>query len=188
MAESLSKNAWQPPTLTTERLILRPITLEDAQDIFNYAQNPNVSRYTLWEPHQTIDDSVSYIKDYIMPYYSKKVPEPLGITLRVHPQKIIGTVGCFWVSEKSRSMELAYALAEEYWGKGIVAEASIVLMNYCFKEYSLKRIQAQCSIENVASARVMEKCGMQFEGTRRSSLYHREKFWDMACYAKINQE
>lgn len=180
-----NKKTWQPPTLETSRLILRPIQLSDAESIYAYAKNPNVCKYTLWETHQSVQDSLSYIEEYIFDYYSKGVPEPLGIALKENPQKIIGTVGCFWVSKRAKSMELAYAIAEEYWGKGLVAEASQAVMDYCFKELSLKRIQARCKAENKASARVMEKIGMTYEGTLKSAIFHRDRFWDMSYYAKV---
>lgn len=114
---------WRLPVLESQRIILRPIELEDAEDIFNYAQNPNVSRYTLWEPHKTIQDSLNYIQDYVFDRYAKGVPDPWAITLKSQPNKVIGTVGCFWVNKTSKSMELAYAISENYWGQGLVAEA-----------------------------------------------------------------
>ncbi|MEN0059520.1 MAG: GNAT family N-acetyltransferase [Bdellovibrio sp.] len=176
---------WQPPTLETSRLILRPIQLTDAENIFAYAKDPNVCKYTLWETHQSVQDSLSYIKDYIFDYYSKGVPEPFGITLKENPQTVIGTVGCFWTSKQAKAMELAYAIGEEHWGKGLVAEASQAVMDYCFKEFALKRIQARCKVENKASSRVMEKIGMTYEGTLKSAIFHRNKFWDIAYYAKV---
>jgi ribosomal-protein-alanine N-acetyltransferase len=182
------KPNWSPPILETNRLVLRPIELRDAEAIFSYAKNPNVCKYTLWETHQSIQDSLNYIKDYIFDYYSKGVPEPFGIALKEEPEKIIGTAGCFWVSKQSKAMELAYAIAEEYWGKGLVAEASQEVMDFCFKEFNLKRIQCRCKTGNKASARVMEKVGMSFEGTLRSAIYHREKYWDMHYYAKVLNE
>lgn len=180
-----NSKTWQPPTLETSRLILRPIELNDAESIFAYAKNPNVCKYTLWETHQSVQDSLSYIKDYIFDYYSKGVPEPFGITLKENPHTVIGTVGCFWTSKQAKAMELAYAIGEENWGKGLVAEASQVVMDYCFKEFSLKRIQARCKVENKASSRVMEKIGMTYEGTLKSAIFHRKKFWDMVYYAKV---
>lgn len=176
---------WKPPMLETDRLILRAITLDDAPAIFAYAKNPNVSRHTLWEAHVSIEDSVAFIKDYIFPSYSKGAPEPFGIAFKKSPETLIGTVGCFWISKPARSMELAYALAEEHWGKGLVAEAAKVTMEHCFKEYSLKRIQARCKVENKASARVMEKVGMSYEGTLKSSIFHRNQFSDVHYYAKV---
>lgn len=180
-----NKNAWTPPTLETARLIVRPIEITDAESIFAYAKNPNVSKFTLWEPHQSLQDSLNYINDYIFDYYSMGTPEPLGVALKESPNRIIGTVGCFWTSKQAKAMELAYAISEEHWGKGLVAEASQAVMDYCFKEFSLKRIQARCKTENKASARVMEKIGMTYEGTLKSEVFHRDRFWDMHYYAKV---
>lgn len=173
------------PTLETSRLILRPLELSDAESIYAYAKNPKVSEYTLWEPHQSVTDSLSYIKDYAFRYYAEGTPEPFGIALKSNPGRVIGTVGCFWVSKDSRSMELAYALDEEHWGKGITSEASEAVLDYCFKTYGLKRIQAQCKAENKPSARVMQKVGMTYEGTLKSALFHRGRHWDMCYYALV---
>lgn len=176
---------WSPPTIETSRLTLRPILLTDAEAIFEYAKNPNVSQYTLWEPHISVSDSIDYIKDYVFNYYEQGVPEPFGITLKDEPSKLIGTVGCFWVSKKAKCMEIAYAISEDYWGKGLVAEASSAVIDYCFNEFKLKRIQARCKSVNKPSARVMEKIGMTYEGTLKSAVFHREKYWDMHYYGKI---
>lgn len=174
---------WRPKTLETSRLIIRPIELEDAQNIFEYAKNPNVSKYTMWENHKTIDDSIGYIKDYIHYNYQRKIPEPLGITLKSNPDKVIGTIGFFWVASQYKSMELAYAIGEEHWGQGLVAEAALKVVQYCRDEFAPQRIQARCKSENTASAKVMEKIGMKYEGTLKSSTYHRGKCWDMHYYA-----
>ncbi len=176
---------WRPPVLKTARLILRPIGLSDAEAIFAYAKNPNVCKYTLWETHRSIQDTKNYIKDYIFGYYSKGIPEPFGISLMENPEKIIGTVGCFWTSKQAKAMELAYALAEEHWGQGLVAEASQAVMKYCFQEFGLKRIQARCKVENQGSRRIMEKVGMVFEGTMRAAIFHRERYWDMHYFSKV---
>ena len=179
---------WQPPTLDTPRLILRPILLTDAAAIFQYAKNPNVSNFALWEPHESIADSINYIKDYVFDYYAQGVPEPWGIVSKNDPSKLIGTVGCFWVSKKAKCMELAYAISEEHWGQGLVAEASSAVMDYCFTEFKLKRIQARCKPENKSSARVMEKIGMTYEGTLKAAAFHREKYCDMQYFAKIAEK
>ena len=178
-------NVWLPPTLETDRLLLRPLSELDAASIFAYAKNPNVSKYTLWEPHKTEQDSLNYLKQYVFPYYQQGVPEPLAITFKENDQKVIGTVGCFWSSKSAKAMELAYAVSEDYWGQGLVVEASKAVMDYCFKEFSLKRIQARCKAENKASTRVMEKVGMTYEGTLKSAIFHRNKYFDMVYFAKV---
>jgi ribosomal-protein-alanine N-acetyltransferase len=173
------------PTLETNRLILRPLAESDAANIYAYAKNPNVSKYTLWEPHRSIDDSLDYITNYAFGYYKEGIPEPFGIALKTAPDRIIGTVGCFWVSRDAKSMELAYALDEQHWNKGLVPEACGEVMEYCFDHFGLKRIQARCKPENTASARVMQKIGMTYEGTLKASIFHRNRYWDMCYYAVI---
>lgn len=180
--------SWIPPILTTERLILRAITLEDAPSIFEYTKNPNVSRYTLWQPYQVMQDTENFIQEYVFSLYKDRVPEPLGITLKSSSHKVIGTVGCFWVSKENQTMELAYALSESYWKQGLVPEAALAIVDYCFQKYPVQRIQARCRAEHKASSRVMEKIGMKFEGTLRSALFCKGSFWDMHHYSILKQE
>ncbi|HWU42019.1 MAG TPA: GNAT family N-acetyltransferase [Bdellovibrio sp.] len=176
------------PTLQTERLILRPLRLEDAQGGLKYIQNPNVTRYTMWDPYRSVEEAQGFIQMYVFANYANGAPEPLGIALRSNPSELIGTTGCFWVGESQTQMELAYVLAEEFWGHGYATEASKAIMDYCFQIYKdVVRIQARCKVENTASVRVLEKLGMKFEGTLRSQFYHRQRHWDIHYYATIRE-
>lgn len=189
IAKLLNQNpTWRPPVLETERLIMRPLTLEDAESIFEYAKDPIVTEFVTWEAHKSISDSRDFILDVVLPNYRNKVPTPWGITLKSAPDKVIGTVGCFWVSKKSRCMELAYALGTRHWSQGFMTEASRAIMDFCFEEFGLNRIQARCMVENKGSARVMEKIGMHFEGTFREAHYQRGRFWDMHQFALTKEE
>jgi ribosomal-protein-alanine N-acetyltransferase len=179
---------YRPPVLETPRLILRALDVSDAKAVFAYARNPNVCKLTLWEAHQSIEDSERFIKDYAEANYAQGVPEPFGIAFKSDPETIIGTAGCFWSSKPARAMELAYALAEPHWGKGIAAEASKSVMEHCFREFRLKRIQARCKVQNASSARVLEKIGMKLEGTLRASVFHRGQYWDMHHYSRLAED
>jgi ribosomal-protein-alanine N-acetyltransferase len=169
---------WKPPVLETARLILRALTEEDQADIFTYANKPKISQYTLWEPHQSVADSVDYIKNYAEKYYQEGTPEPFGI-IHKESNRLIGCVGAFWVSKPNKCMELAFVLSDDYWGQGITAEASQAVIDYCFKLFGIERLQCRCKAENKASFRVMEKLGMSFEGVLRSAIFHRQRYWDM---------
>jgi len=178
---------WKPPIIETERLILRDLRINDQNDIFEYAQKPVISQYTLWEPHQSLEDSTDYIKNYAEEYYKEGTPEPLGIELKENG-KMIGCVGCFWVSKKNKMMELAYVISDSHWGKGIMAEASNALIDYCFKLYGIERMQCRCKEENLASFRVMEKLGMRYEGTLRAAINHRGRFWNMKYCSLLRED
>ncbi len=184
---------WTPPTLTTNRLTLRAITLDDAPSMFEYAKNPNMTKFVLWEPHQSLKDTANGIKNYFFQKYDNLEPEAFAITLKSDPSKIIGTVGTWFNSEKSQCMEMGYALSEEYWNQGILTEAANEVIRYCFEEYSntiapVNRIQAHCKLENAASARVMEKVGMQYEAVHRQRVFSKNRFWDMKVYAILKED
>lgn len=173
---------WHPPKIETKRLELREIRLSDQDAIFEYGKKPHISKYTLWEPHESVQDSIDFIEKYAFSNYEQGVPEPFAITLKGEG-KLIGCVGCFWVSTKNKSMELAYVLNDEYWGQGIILEAADAVIEYCFEHFDIERIQCRCKSENLASERVMQKLGMTYEGTLRREIYHRNKFWDMKYYS-----
>ncbi len=177
--------SWRPPTLHTARLTLRGLTEEDAEAIFAYAANPNMTHYTLWEPHQTLADSLRFVRDYALARYREGVPEPMGMVDREDPSgQVIGCVGGFWVSQANATMELGYALSEDHWGKGLVVEAATVLIDYLFTAYSVERLQARSVAENQQSLRVLDKLGLSYEGTLRSALWRRGRFRDV-CYFSI---
>ena len=172
----------------TERLILRQIEESDLNDIFSYCKNPNIAKYVTWDAHQSIKDSMKLIT-FAKSSYAQGSPQPLGIILKNDPlQRIIGTVGLIVSSPKNRTFELAYALDESHWGKGLLVEASRAIINYAFNHYALDRIQCRCKSENTQSSRVMEKLGMKYEGTLRSSVFIKDKTWDMKIYSILKDE
>ena len=180
---------WRPPTLESPRLLLRPIEESDRDAVFAYASNPNMTRFTLWETHQTLEDTLMFVRDYAQARYREGVPEPIGIVLKDAPAAgVIGSLGCFWVSRPNATMELGYALGEPHWGRGLVAEAARVLLDHVFAAYSIERMQARVIDENAASCRVLDKLGFAFEGTLRSSMYRRGRFWDVRYYSVLRGE
>jgi ribosomal-protein-alanine N-acetyltransferase len=102
--------------------------------------------------------------------------------------QVIGTVGCFWTAKLHCTMELGYALAEPFWGRGLITEASRALLDHVFEVYAVERVQARCMVENSASERVMQKLGMTLEGTLRASLLRRGRFRDVQMYSLLRDE
>ena len=179
---------WRPPILETARLLLRPLDEADAPAIFAYAQSPAVTRFTLWEAHRDLNDTLEFLSGYVQGRYLEGVPDGLGICLKNDPGRVIGTVGCFWATRANQTMELGYALGENHWGQGIIVEAARELLSHVFATYDVERVQAHCMSPNAASARVMEKLGMTREGYLRSALLHRGRFWDLLLYSILRNE
>jgi [ribosomal protein S5]-alanine N-acetyltransferase len=177
---------WFPPTLETDRLVIRAFDESDAPALFEHAKNPNVTRFTLWDHHKSISDTEMFVRDYARCRYIEHTPEPLAITLRGDPRPI-GAVGCFWASQPNKTMELGYWLAEPFWGRGLTAEACRAVVDSAFANHGPRRIQARVIVGNVASVRVLEKIGFQFEGTLRASLFRRGAFEDVMYFARIRE-
>ena len=178
---------WRPPTLITPRLTLRPFAEDDATPLYVHAQNPNVARFTLWDAHRSVDETLTFVRDYASLRYREGMAEPYAITLTPDPNPI-GSCGCFWASRPNHSMELGYWIAEPYWGKGIAAEACRALLAHVFREFNLERVQARVIAGNAASSRVLKKLGFQYEGTLRSALLRRQKFEDLLIYSLLRSE
>ncbi len=184
----MNEFGWQPPVLTTARLVVRPFIAADIPELFRLASNPNVARYTLWSAHRSRDDSHNFIHSYAQSQYLAQVPEPMAIALVENTAALVGSIGCFWSAREHKSMELGYWVAEEYWGRGYAVEAATVLLDHVFAEFDVVRMQAHCVVANEPSARVIRKLGFQFEGVARSAAWLRGTCYDVERYAILKSE
>jgi [ribosomal protein S5]-alanine N-acetyltransferase len=157
-----------PESFETARLILRPIARGDALAIFaGYAQDPEVVRYLTWRPHRTLAETESYI----------------GRCLAASPSRsrtyaLIGRTdgrlrGAFELRRpEPHRLDCGYVLARAQWGRGLMTEALSDVALWAMRQESIWRIGAVCDVENPASARVMEKAGLEREGILRRWLVH----------------
>ena len=174
------------PTLETARLLLRPMRMEDADDMFAYASDPEVARYTTWEEHHSVEDSKLFLANMIESYRQHKVAS-WGL---VHKGdgRLIGTCGFASWSTYHASAEIGYAMSRHYWGQGLMTEAVGETVRFGFTRMGLNRIEALCLPENLASARVMEKAGMSYEGLLREHLYAKGNYHDLKIYSILRRE
>lgn len=173
------------PELETERLILRKLTFDDASDVFDYARDPEVARYLPWEAHKSIDNTIAYLNSVL----AEDAGTQLTWAVVFKPQgRVVGTAGYNWWQPEHRRAELGYALARRLWGKGIMTEAVKEIINFGFTKMELNRIQALCRDENPASARVMEHCGMQYEGLLRGYYWDKGAARDFRIYSILREE
>lgn len=183
------KITWQPPTLETPRLRLRPLQPCDAKDVFLYACNPRMTPYTLWETHERLADSLWFVRDYAHSRYSNREPDPLAITLKSDPlAQVIGTMGVFMVAQPHATMELGYSIAEPYWGQGLATEAGAALRDWVFQNDTLHRLQGRILAGNDGSERVLQKLGFQREGLLRAALHRRGIAHDVVMYSLLRPE
>ncbi|MBM9400098.1 GNAT family N-acetyltransferase [Gluconacetobacter azotocaptans] len=157
-----------PESFRTTNHLLRPLSMTDAKEIFlSYAQDPEVSLYTIWMPHKILSDTEEFVSDCL------SVPPHISRTYSIYDNKEGGFRGLFSLRQiKSFYVEFGYVLARPWWGRGIMTEVlkkSVILMlsqKECF------RISGICDVENLGSARVMEKAGLKREGILRRCIIH----------------
>ena len=177
------------PTLYCNRIYLRKIKKSDAEDMFEYSSDPTVSKYLLWSPHRNIEytkDHISYlIKEYrIGKFYDWAIVIKDG----EYKDKMIGTCGFTSFDFHNNSAEVGYVLNSKFWGYEIACEALYEVLKFGFESLLLHRIEAKYIIDNNNSRRVMEKCGMTFEGVRRSSMIVKNEYKDIGVCSIISDE
>ncbi len=154
--------------------------------MFEYACNPEVSEYTMWSTHTSIEDTKYFLKSLTKMYKRRELVD-WGIVHKAE-KKFIGTCGFVeWSMTHSRA-EIGYALSRRYWGEGYMSEAVNAVIEFGFREMLLNRIVARCEVNNIASARVMEKVGMQLEGILRQQLFVKGRYWDLKIYSLLREE
>ncbi|HLI52277.1 MAG TPA: GNAT family protein [Thermomicrobiaceae bacterium] len=174
------------PELETQRLRLRQLTLDDADEMFAYTHDPEVARYTFWEPHVSVEQSRAELALAVAAHEAGR-PTHWGIEHRID-HRLIGNCGFKWWDSNAASAEINAYLSRFYWNQGLVTEAVREVLNYGFHEMGLHRIQACCEPPNVGSARVLEKVGMTYEGTLRQADYDKGEYHDLRIYSVIRGE
>lgn len=188
MAELKPLNHTGTVHLETERLILRPTSVIDAAQMYNnWASDPEVTKYLHWQPHANIDITKSILTSweslYINPDYYH-----WGIVIR-EIDEIVGTCAVMSVNEKNNCAEIGYCMGRAYWGKGYMSEAVSAIIKYLINIVGFNRIVACHDPNNIGSGRVMQKCGMTFEGIHRQAAFCvRRGFYDLAYYAIIKDD
>jgi len=174
-------------TLTTERLILRRYIIGDAEEAYrNWMSSERVTKFLTWTPHKSVDESREYIQS-VLDSYEKDSIYNWVMELREN-HKIIGSIGVNSLREDVRSCEVGYCMSESYWGCGLMAEAFQAVIRFLFTEVGFSRIEATHDVNNPASGRVMEKCGLQYEGTLRKADRNNQGICDSVHRAILREE
>jgi RimJ/RimL family protein N-acetyltransferase len=156
-----------PAEIRTQRLLLRPPELADAEPIFQrYAQDADVTRYLLWQPHRSVDDTREFLAHAID---GMAAGQPLWAITRLDDSGPYGMIG---LQVHGHSASMGYVLAQSEWGKGYMSEAALAVAEVALAQPEIFRLWAVCDVENPASARVMEKAGMSFEGRLKRYSVH----------------
>lgn len=157
-----------PERLETVRLVLRKPLLDDTLAIFEgLAQDPEVTRYRTWRPHEFIEQTKDFLQRCLLAW-ENQTRFPYMIILK-ESDEVIGMIDPRIEGSK---VGIGYAAARAHWGKGYIPEATRAIIDWAFQQQSIYRVYATTDVENVASRRVLEKVGMQCEGILRKYIIH----------------
>lgn len=155
--------------IETERLILRDVSVDDAEDMFEYAKLEEVTKYLSWKPHISVKDS-----EKILDLLSKEAKEKDSYVLKAivlkENDKMIGTIDTRIFGEGLKDAEFGYCLNPKYWNKGYMSEALKAFMEALHKEHRIENIFGSFERENIASKRVMQKNEMYYYETVRRNF------------------
>lgn len=165
---------------------MRKIAKTDAQDMYAYACDPEVTRHLLWQPHESLSYTKRYL-DEVMRQYKAHSFFDFAIVCK-EDGRMIGTCGFTRLDPFNHSAEIGYVLSPAYWGRGIASEAVEMILRFAFCNLGVHRVEARYMPGNTASRRVMEKKGMVFEGVERDAIYVKGAYQDVGKCAILRSD
>lgn len=147
-----------PHVITTERLVLRPTRATDAAAIFRIFSDPRVTQYWFEPPMSEMAQAEARVENLNRPDAAQ-----YALAFR-ETDEFIGTISVFAYVSSCRRAELGYALDADHWGKGLMFEAASSIVNHCFRNADLNRLEADIDPRNTASERLLRRLGFKEEG------------------------
>jgi RimJ/RimL family protein N-acetyltransferase len=173
--------------IITERLILRPIQLEDSALIYTYRSNSTVNQYQGWIP-KTVDD----VRDFIINRTSPEINLPGSwfqfVMIKKDNNELIGDVGVHFLDLAGFQVELGCTLNQIHHGKGFASEALTGTINYLFDDLNKHRITASIDPRNGKSIQLFERLGFRKKAHFKQSIFIDSEWADDLVYAVLKEE
>jgi RimJ/RimL family protein N-acetyltransferase len=174
--------------ILTERLILRPFTPDDLDDVYAYQSRPDVARFLYWEPRDR-DEVRAVLAERADQVALREAGQRLSLAV-CWPDagRVVGEVVLLWLHREHRQGEFGFVLNPEFQRRGLAGEAASTMLGLAFGGLGLHRVIGRCDALNAPSARLMERLGMR----REAHFVHNEIFkgdWgDEYVYAMLDTE
>jgi RimJ/RimL family protein N-acetyltransferase len=176
-------NETPPRIIRTERLLLRFPELADAVTIFDaYARDAEVTRFLTWRPNTSLAETEEFMRGRLA-----EIRAGRKYSWLINADEGTRVIGMIEFSNDGHRAAVGYVLARSEWGKGYMTEALRAVISTAFMLPRIYRVWAICDVENVGSARVLEKAGMIFEGVLKRWAVHPNigsEPRDVRCYAR----
>lgn len=173
--------------IETERLVLRRFEHGDGASAFrNWTGDPEVTRFLRWKNHSSPSET-----EELVDFWLKKYKDPKwyhwAIVLKETAEPV-GSVSAARVDGDTDTVEVGYCLGRSFQGMGLATEALSAVIDFFFRKVGANRIEAKRAPSNRASGRVMEKCGLTYEGTLRQAERIHQGITDVCVYSILAEE
>ncbi|HEX7334950.1 MAG TPA: GNAT family N-acetyltransferase [Pyrinomonadaceae bacterium] len=179
-------NSETLPIITTPRVVLRWISEDDIDSVYEIFSDPRVMRYWSTVPLPDREAAAELQREIAESNESDSMLK-WGLALR-DSNKVIGTTTLFHLNLDNGRAELGYAMGSAHWGKGYMHEALNALVSHAFEIMDLRRLEADVDPRNVASIRTLEKLGFQREGFLRERWHVNGEIQDAFFYGLLRRE
>ncbi len=165
----------------TERLTLKPITVENSKRLFDIYSNPEVCKYFDIEPYKDLFEAEKQINSWI-----NQAKEGKQYRFSISYNNIVvGTCGIYSIYNHQNRASIGYDLDPEYWGKGIMTEALSIFLQVLKKDFKIHRIQGTVLPNHIASKKLLQRLGFIYEGTLLGYEKWKGEYVDLEMYSKI---
>ncbi len=174
------------PEIETERLVLRPFTQADAPAVQRMASSVEIASTTRLIPHPYKDGMAGdWISSHSSDFASQKA---VHYAIVVKERDVLCCAISVTLHMEHKRGDLGYWIGEEHWNRGYATEATESIIEFCFAHLNLNKIFAQYMKHNLASERVLEKCGMKYEGILRQHYVKWGQYVDMGAFGLLAEE
>ena len=173
--------------IETERLLLRPFVVEDADASYrNWTHDERVCKYLTWPPHKDVEETRQVLSEWEAAYSDPSFYQ-WAIVLKELGEPI-GSISVVRNIDKIKAAHIGYCIGYDWWHQGIMTEAFQGVIDFLFGEVGINRIETQHDTNNPRSGSVMRSCGLSFEGTHRQADLNNTGIVDTSFYAILRED
>ncbi len=173
--------------IETDRLVLRRFVAGDAGAAFrNWTSDEKVTEYLRWPTHRDIETTEMILNGWIASYETPDFYQ-WAIVLKEEGEPI-GTISVVDKNEQLNILHIGYCIGSKWWHQGITSEAFAAIIPFLFEKVQANRIESQHDPDNPNSGRVMQKCGLQYEGTLRQADFSNKGVVDAAMHSLLAKD
>ena len=174
--------------LETKRLLLRPFMMDDAAAMHqNWAGDPEVTKYLTWPAHESVSVSAAILSDW-QAQYAQADYYQWAIVLKEEGADPIGSISVVKQDDATEIVQIGYCIGRRWLRRGITSEAFERVIAFFFREVGVSRIESVFDAANENSGKVMEKCGLVYEGRHRQAAVSNQGRYDAIIHAMLRDD